>query len=61
MKLFTKMISKFNGKRKGCSKPYAEGDDIYWSKEDGPWHWECWENPAPSPEAHALAERLGFK
>lgn len=54
------MQSKFSGSCRGCSKSYPEGTDIYWSKEDGGWHWHCFENRPPGPEAFALADRLHF-
>jgi hypothetical protein len=55
------MISKYAGRCKGCNAPYAAGEDIYWTKEDGAWCWDCRENPKPGPEAFELADRLGFK
>jgi hypothetical protein len=54
------VISKYNGRCKGCGKAYTEGTDIYWTKEDGGWHWECRDSGAATPEAHALADRLRF-
>jgi hypothetical protein len=54
------MISKFPGRCRGCSKPYDEGTDIYWTKEEGGWHWNCWENRKPGPESFRLADELSF-
>ena len=54
------MISKFPGRCKGCNQPYAEGDDIHWTKETGAHCWDCIDNPKPSADQFDLAQRLGF-
>lgn len=54
------MIARFGGRCKGCNKPHAKGDDIFWTKEDGEWCWPCRENPKPTPEQHRLADELRF-
>jgi hypothetical protein len=54
------MLSRFAGRCKGCNKPYAEGEDIFWTKETGAYCWDCHDNPKPGPADYALAQRLHF-
>jgi hypothetical protein len=54
------MQSRYAGRCKGCNKPYAEGEDIFWTKETGAYCWDCHDNPKPGPESYALAQRLGW-
>lgn len=58
------MISKFAGKCKTCGKPYNQGAEIYWSREDGAHHFDCWDNKAKDlfsdAEASDLADRCLF-
>lgn len=54
------MISKFPDRCKGCGKATNEGEDIYWTKEEGGWHWACWDNRKPGPESFRLADELGY-
>ncbi len=54
------MISKFSSSCKGCHGHIEAGEEIYWAKEAGSWHWVCFENRQPGAEVFALADKLGF-
>lgn len=55
------MIAKYPAKCRYCGKPIEVGKDEYDIDSRSSYHWECHDNPKPTPEAHDFAERLGFR
>jgi hypothetical protein len=55
------MISRFSSRCSICSLAVSVGTECrYDSEAKTVQHWECFENPKPTPEQYALADRLGF-
>lgn len=49
--------------RASCA--FAKGDEIHWSRQDGAWNVECWNeqefSDTATDEQVALADSLGFR
>ena len=56
------MIAKWDGRCSICKGAIPAGEDVHYDAEaKSVQHWTCYENPQPSPEQVALAERLGYR
>lgn len=54
------MIAKYPGRCRYCGKPIEVGRDEYDIETKTSYHVECHENPKPTPECYAIADRCGF-
>ena len=54
------MIAKYPALCRYCRKPIEVGKDEYDIETKTNFHWACHDNPQPTPECYAIAERLGF-
>lgn len=41
---FVRLASRYAGACEHCHQPYRRGDFIYWSRQRGAWHEECFED-----------------
>jgi len=54
------MKAQYAGRCTICSIAIPAGTDVYYDKTAGIAHWDCHDNPRPTPELIALASGLGF-
>ena len=55
------MLATRAGECRGCQQDFEVGVPIFWSRDEGAWHWACWEQQEQPAAAYKLAELLKFK
>lgn len=49
------------GTCRGCHQPFDAGTPIFFDKQEGNWHWPCWES-VPQPQwLIDEAEKMGYR
>lgn len=51
------MTATRSGSCRGCHGPISKGDPIFYTQEDGAWHWDCFEAIPISDERKRWADQ----